>query len=173
MWLFNAESAPKSGQADVSEPIIFRFHQRSRIANALKFLIPINLLLFVSIYYLYAHTSRLSPRPDVLPYYQRLSAKDIFIQKALGNEIDGPFNSAPLTALCRQAQWIDGLIIKCAAAIGGVGNVRNIFLNCVRYAIEAGGLFSLLPPACISVLLIPDQQQLRLCSLKWPREEKT
>jgi hypothetical protein len=70
--------------------------------------------------------------------------KRAFIQDVLQNEIDGPFDDSALAALCRTKTWMPGLIFKCEAPQGGIGNVRNVFLNCVRYAIEAGGLLLLL-----------------------------
>ena len=63
------------------------------------------------------------------------------------SEIDGPFNNSTLVELCRTREWTPGLIFKCEAPEGGIGNVRNVFLNCVRYAIEAGGLSPLVPPS--------------------------
>jgi len=155
MWLFRSDSAPKSGQRDVPDPFLSKLHQRSQIINSLKFLLPINLLLFACIYYFYSQISRRSPQPDSILQNQKLIDKAAFIQDVVGSEIDGPHNNAPLTALCTQGTWIEGLIFKCAAAIGGVGNVRNIFLNCVRYAIEAGGL-SPLNNKIVFALLIPE-----------------
>ena len=67
--------------------------------------------------------------------------KAAFIEEILENDIDGPFDNSTLAALCSSKKWIPGLIFKCGPAPGVVGDVRNTFLNCVRYAIEAGGLY--------------------------------
>jgi hypothetical protein len=65
--------------------------------------------------------------------------KEAFVDSALRTEIDGPFSNRTLVELCRSREWTAGLIFKCEAVDGGIGNVRNMLLNCVRYAIEAGG----------------------------------
>jgi hypothetical protein len=65
--------------------------------------------------------------------------KGAFIESASTTEIDGPFDNTTLVELCKTRTWTPGLIFKCEAPAGGIANVRNVFLNCVRYAIEAGG----------------------------------
>lgn len=75
--------------------------------------------------------------------------KAVFVESLLQNEIDGPFDNRTLIELCRTREWTPGLIFKCEAPQGGIGNVRNVFLNCLRYTIEAGGSFpSSLPKQC-------------------------
>lgn len=71
--------------------------------------------------------------------HETADRKQQFIQQASTWEIDGPFNPAPLSDLCKSKKWQPGLIFKCDDAFGGVGNIRNIMLTCLRYAIEAGG----------------------------------
>ncbi|CZT11818.1 uncharacterized protein RAG0_15863 [Rhynchosporium agropyri] len=71
--------------------------------------------------------------------------KAVFIQQASGWQIDGPYNNTALTKLCAKQKWVTGLQFKCAAAYGGIGNIRNIVLTCVRFAIEAGATTILIP----------------------------
>ena len=80
-------------------------------------------------------------RYDVHDVYQVAvtGRKGAFVQDILENEIDGPFDGSALAALCSTKTWTPGLIFKCEAPQGGFGDVRNVFVNCVRYAIEAGG----------------------------------
>ncbi|KAF5872114.1 putative alternative oxidase protein [Botrytis fragariae] len=48
-------------------------------------------------------------------------------------------DSAALRALCEKTEWNpDKVIFTCDNSIGGVGDIRNSILNCVRYAISAG-----------------------------------
>ncbi len=75
----------------------------------------------------------------------RKSEKDIFIEKALNTSIDGEYDGRALSDLCRKKEWKEGLIFSCEGLEGGLGNVRNIFLSCVRYAIESGGKTASLP----------------------------
>lgn len=68
--------------------------------------------------------------------------RSVFIKQALDNEFDGPFDNRWLSKKCSSRDWTPGLIVKCGVPYGGVGNVRNVILNCIRYAIEAGGWYS-------------------------------
>lgn len=68
--------------------------------------------------------------------------KRIFVQKALRADIDGPFDDSTLIDVCENTEWREGLIFQCEAPYGGVANIRNMLLNCIRYAIEAGGMSS-------------------------------
>lgn len=74
--------------------------------------------------------------------------KGVFIQKALRTDIDGPFDDSTLVEVCQNIEWREGLIIQCESPYGGVANIRNILLNCFRYAIEAGGILA--PFLCFS-----------------------
>jgi hypothetical protein len=69
----------------------------------------------------------------------RFRQKQAFINVAAQTTIDGPFDNRETRDLCASKNWTEGLISLCMAPQGGIGNVRNVFLNCVRYAIEAGG----------------------------------
>ncbi len=83
-----------------------------------------------------------SQKEEVSQVFQQVyyGKKAAFVETAINTEIDGPFDRRPLASLCQKAKWTDNLIFSCGAPQGGIGNVRNVFLNCVRYAIEAGGM---------------------------------
>ena len=68
-------------------------------------------------------------------------------------EIDGEFNQLAFRKLCDEKEWIDGLVFDCMPPQGGIGNVRNVFMNCVRYAIEGGGMFLVPLIVVVSALL--------------------
>jgi hypothetical protein len=59
--------------------------------------------------------------------------------------IDGDYDGQALNELCSKTNWTEGLVFSCHGLEGGLGNVRNIFLNCIRYTIEAGGMASSSP----------------------------
>lgn len=69
----------------------------------------------------------------------KLDDKATFVRAFLEHEIDGAFDPAPIREVCASKTWNDKLTIVCGAPQGGIGNVRNVFLTCLRYAIEAGG----------------------------------
>ncbi|KAJ8068261.1 hypothetical protein OCU04_003828 [Sclerotinia nivalis] len=48
-------------------------------------------------------------------------------------------NSEVMRAVCATQTWNSSIIFTCDSNQGGVGHVRNSILNCVRYAIGAGG----------------------------------
>lgn len=52
---------------------------------------------------------------------------------------DAPFIGWPLKRVCDEVEaWTPGVVFVCDNNFGGVGNMRNFILNCIRYAIEAG-----------------------------------
>jgi hypothetical protein len=65
--------------------------------------------------------------------------KEYFIKTVLETPIEDLFDPQPIRDLCNNTIWIGGLIFECDSPQGGVGNVENFFMNCVRFAIEAGG----------------------------------
>lgn len=73
--------------------------------------------------------------------------QEIFLKTIEDAPIDGIFDNRTLVDLCGSTQWQDGLIVKCEPPYGDAVQVRNVFLNCVRYAIEAGGNIYLDIPA--------------------------
>jgi hypothetical protein len=65
--------------------------------------------------------------------------RESFIQTAMNVEVGGEFDPQPIQALCASKEWSDDILITCDHIAGGIGNVRNHILNCIRYAIEFGG----------------------------------
>lgn len=43
-----------------------------------------------------------------------------------------------ISAVCNQTAWNESLVFTCNESYGGIGNIRNSVLHCVRYAIQAG-----------------------------------
>ncbi|KAJ4391073.1 hypothetical protein N0V93_004687 [Gnomoniopsis smithogilvyi] len=59
---------------------------------------------------------------------------------------DAPFIGWPLKRVCNEVEeWTKGVVFVCDNNFGGVGNVRNFILTCVRYAIEAGATGMVMP----------------------------
>ncbi|KAL3419155.1 alternative oxidase [Phlyctema vagabunda] len=53
-------------------------------------------------------------------------------------EIEGPHDIRPLQRLCNETIFTSGLIFMCDENSGGIGNIRNYILTCIRYGIAAG-----------------------------------
>jgi hypothetical protein len=46
--------------------------------------------------------------------------------------------SESIKSICGDVQWNESVVFTCDESYGGIGNIRNSVLNCVRYAISAG-----------------------------------
>lgn len=86
--------------------------------------------------------------PAILSHPSRADiTKEQYIEAVLGDPVEGLLDPEPIRKKCDETQYQEGLIWHCDTVVGGIGNVGNMWLNCVRYAIEAGGVFyALLPP---------------------------
>jgi hypothetical protein len=68
------------------------------------------------------------------------STAEAFVRIAEDTDIDGPFDYRALAALCKNTTWREGLVFRLRDSTGGgMGNVKNAFLNSLRFSIEAGG----------------------------------
>jgi hypothetical protein len=85
-----------------------------------------------------------SPRQMVIPFLKNYdnvfpSSADAFTRIAQDVDIGDAFEYKPLEALCVNTTWREGLVFRLADTTGGgMGNVKNAFLNSLRFAIEAG-----------------------------------
>lgn len=68
-------------------------------------------------------------------------SKDTYMEAVLRDPVEGLIDPDPIRKKCSKTKFQDGLIWHCDTIVGGIGNVANMWLNCVRYAIEAGGAF--------------------------------
>jgi hypothetical protein len=108
-----------------------------------RFVVCVLLVVIISSLYHLSSNRHDDLRQDIHQVYQKLKLgqKQVFIQTATQTAIDGPFDDSAIKSLCASKNWTEGLIATCGTPQGGVSNVRNVFLNCVRYSIEAGGKF--------------------------------
>lgn len=59
---------------------------------------------------------------------------------------NSPFIGWPLRRVCNEVEeWTPGVVFLCDNNFGGVGNIRNFILTCIRYAIEAGASGLVMP----------------------------
>lgn len=56
-------------------------------------------------------------------------------------------DSESVKSICGDTQWNESVVFTCDNSVGGIGNLRNSILNCVRYAISAGA--SLVIPSIV------------------------
>ena len=106
-----------------------------------RFVVCVLLLVIISSLYNLSSYWHDDLRQEIHQVYQKvkLGQKQVFIQTAIQTAIDGPFDNSAINSLCASKNWTEGLIATCGTPQGSISNVRNVFLNCVRYAIEAGG----------------------------------
>ncbi|CAK7220184.1 hypothetical protein SBRCBS47491_004104 [Sporothrix bragantina] len=62
----------------------------------------------------------------------------VFISDFLNHDVNGPFKGDGLADLCSDKKWTPGLLLTCDAVPGGVADVKNGILTCMRVAIEIG-----------------------------------
>jgi hypothetical protein len=68
------------------------------------------------------------------------NSADAFVRMAEDVDVAGSFDYTALARLCQNTTWREGLVVRLADSTGGgMGNVKNAFLNSLRFAIEAGG----------------------------------
>ncbi|KAG9240319.1 hypothetical protein BJ878DRAFT_526763 [Calycina marina] len=48
------------------------------------------------------------------------------------------FDDTSIQELCEAQRWDDTVVFSCHNLIGGIGNIRQEILHCIRYAIDAG-----------------------------------
>lgn len=70
-----------------------------------------------------------SPVLRLLPGETHSDAEDLYRTSTVNDE---------LKTVCSHAQWNESLVFTCDESFGGIGNVRNSILMCVRFAIQAG-----------------------------------
>jgi hypothetical protein len=104
-----------------------------RLFSLLRVLLPI-MLIIGAVRYLS------SSRSDYKEHLRRFrDEKQLFIADYLEHEIDEAFDGSAIRKLCASKRWTKGLILSCDPATGGVGEVKNAHLHCIRFAIELGG----------------------------------
>jgi hypothetical protein len=100
-------------------------------------------ILFVRLY-LHRNPTRLQDAyGDNLDEFQ--DEKKLFIADYLEvGEVGGELDGRELAKLCQSRRWHPeekALIVSCEPIPGGIGEVKNGALNCVRFAIEIGGSY--------------------------------
>ncbi|TVY58986.1 hypothetical protein LSUE1_G008721 [Lachnellula suecica] len=60
-------------------------------------------------------------------------------------DFNGEYVGWPLERVCKETKWTDGLAYVCDNNSGGIGNIRNFILTCIRYAIDAGATGIVMP----------------------------
>ncbi|KAL3426641.1 hypothetical protein PVAG01_00150 [Phlyctema vagabunda] len=124
----------------------------SGVPRASPVKLGIILLSILSLLYFISHPSDTSKHHRLNTIYSSandfydqitIGKKASFINDILENDIDGTIDYDAIKFVCNSKKWTDGLVIECKAPEAGIATVRNVYLNCVRYAIEAGGGFIL------------------------------
>jgi hypothetical protein len=60
-------------------------------------------------------------------------------------DFNGEYVGWPLERVCKESEFTPGLVYVCDNNSGGIGNIRNFILTCIRYAIEAGASGLIMP----------------------------
>ncbi|KAH7346260.1 hypothetical protein BKA65DRAFT_477475 [Rhexocercosporidium sp. MPI-PUGE-AT-0058] len=65
-------------------------------------------------------------------------SKEDFITQAMSSAIQDDFDYGYIADMCDEQEWDDSIVFECQNLIGGIGNLRQEVLHCIRYAIDAG-----------------------------------
>jgi hypothetical protein len=83
----------------------------------------------------------MKPGPPVIPP----PSVDASIFNIYDLDFNGKYIGWPLERVCNETEYQPGLVFLCDNNSGGVGNIRNFILTCIRYAIDAGATGILMP----------------------------
>jgi hypothetical protein len=105
----------------------------SRVFSLVKIVLPLGVIILTLGYFA-------RQPPDYAQYLRKFkSEKELFITDFLDTEIDGAFDGTAIGRLCEGKKWTKGLMLSCDPSPGGIGEVKNAHLHCIRMAIEMGG----------------------------------
>ncbi|KAL1900620.1 hypothetical protein Sste5346_002345 [Sporothrix stenoceras] len=86
-----------------------------------------------------------SSRPLTLESARASISKQEYIDAVLRDPVEGLLDARPIRKMCDAIKFQEGLVWHCEMVNGGIGNVGNMWLNCVRYAMEAGATTIIIP----------------------------
>lgn len=115
----------------------------SRIFHLTRWLVASLLFLYLIFPYLRSHSPEYvrDHYAEILRTFQ--DEKKLFVADFLQNEVGGEMDGSALARLCASKTWIpekQAVILSCEPVPGGIGEVKNGQLNCIRFAIEIGGM---------------------------------
>lgn len=114
----------------------------SRLFHLTKYLVVVLILVFFVFPYLRGHSPAYvrDHYDEILRTFQ--DEKQLFVDNILKDEVGGDLDGSALGRLCSSKTWFPeshGIILSCEPVPGGIGEVKNGQLNCIRFAIEIGG----------------------------------
>ncbi|KAH7410646.1 hypothetical protein BKA64DRAFT_638309 [Cadophora sp. MPI-SDFR-AT-0126] len=65
-------------------------------------------------------------------------SKEDFVAEAMSAAVEDDFDYGYIAEMCDEQKWDDSVVFECQNLIGGIGNLRQEILHCIRYAIDAG-----------------------------------
>lgn len=107
-----------------------------------KYLVIVLVLVYFVFPYLRSHSPDYvrDRYPELLGTFQ--DEKKLFVAEFLKKEVGGDLDGSALAKTCESKTWFpasEGIILSCEPVPGGIGEVKNGQLNCIRLAIEIGG----------------------------------
>lgn len=105
----------------------------TRLWQIARYALPAAAVFFVVLRLYFHESSRFAEL-----FGEHRNEKTVFVDDFLRLEVDGEFNGSAIEALCSNKTWTPGMVLTCEAVPGGLGDVKNGILNCIRTAIEMG-----------------------------------
>ncbi|RFU30229.1 hypothetical protein B7463_g6105, partial [Scytalidium lignicola] len=69
---------------------------------------------------------------------KRHRSKEEFIATTMSSALEDNFDYSHIREVCDAQQWDSTVVFTCHGIIGGIGNIRQEILHCIRYSISAG-----------------------------------
>lgn len=148
------------------------------ISYRLKYITMYPIVGLVLVYYVFPYLRSHAPTyvrdryPDLLSGTFKQDDKQLFVADFMEKEVGGDLDGSALAELCASKTWFpesEGIILTCEHVPGGIGEVKNGILNCIRLAVELGGAYR---HSTMHVFSIPSDQALTfhpLAQLVLPR----
>jgi len=103
------------------------------------------LLSLISLYSLFYIARQRGVHTKLSNIYDQIASRPDFVNLALTSHVTNPYSQSAISSLCNSRPPRDDIAIRCAPGTGGVGNIRSYVLHCVRFAMESGAAYLVIP----------------------------
>lgn len=99
----------------------------------------------IPLYLILHHIRQRTDHAGLFTDSQPLPKASSFVDIALTSHVTNPYHKSAISNLCTARQLRDDIAIRCAPGTGGIGNIRSYVLHCVRFAMESGATYLVVP----------------------------
>ncbi|EFX05648.1 hypothetical protein CMQ_3717 [Grosmannia clavigera kw1407] len=118
--------------------------EKTRFWHIARYAVPAVVIFWILIRVAFHEKSRFAEL-----FGQHRNEKTIFVDDFLLLEVDGEFDGSAIETLCNNKTWTPGIVLTCEAVPGGLADVKNGILSCIRTAIEMGSSAGVVLPGIV------------------------